>query len=89
MPDYTPHQKKIISRYYDHQQTIMLQKLSELVSELYLADSEAKRGRLWRRAEAAMKNLKVPESLIAHILAAGKPELLARHIKEWIAAAPK
>jgi len=89
MPDYTPHQKKIISRYYDHQQTIMLQKLSELVSELYIADSEAKRGRLWRRAEAAMKNLKVPESLVAHILAVGKPELLARHVTEWIAAAPK
>lgn len=89
MPDYTPRQKKIIHRYYDHQQTIMLQKLSELVSELYLTESETKRGRLWQRAAAAMRNLRVPETLAAHIVASGKPELLARHIKEWMDAAEK
>ncbi len=32
----------------------MLQKLGELVTELYLADTKAKQNRLWQRANKAM-----------------------------------
>ena len=32
--DFTPHQQKIIKRYYDNQDTIQRQRLAELVSEL-------------------------------------------------------
>ena len=41
MEDYTRHQQGIIKRYYDHQDTIQLQKLSELVADLYLAEFPA------------------------------------------------
>ena len=89
MPDYTRHQQKIIERYYSNRDAIMLQKLSELVTELYLADTDAKRDRLWDRVAAAMKNLKVTESIAAHILATRKPDILASHIKDWLAGPPK
>ena len=87
MPDYTPHQQKIIKGYYENRDGIMLARLSELVSELYLADSDKKRDRLWKRVETAMSNMKVKPSLAAHILAERQPELLAKHLKDWHEAA--
>ena len=88
MPDRTPHQDKIIKRYYEHRDEILVARLQEIVSELYLADSEAQRRRLWSRAAKAMSGLKVPERLSSHILAQREPELLARHLKEWLGRSP-
>ncbi len=85
MADYTPHQRKIIDRYYDHRDAIMLTKLSDLVTELFLAETDTKREQLWKRVATAMKNLKVPETLSAHILHEKSPEVLARHLKDWLA----
>lgn len=44
MTDYTPYQQKIIKRYYDNQDSIQLQRLSELVGELYLAEGKNDNG---------------------------------------------
>ena len=57
--DYTPHQQKIIKRYYDNSETIMRQRLAELVGELYLAEGKKKQ-KLWASAAAAMQKLGVP-----------------------------
>lgn len=84
MADYTPHQKKIINRYYDNRDEIMLTKLQEIVTELYLADGDAKQARLWKRAETAMKALKIPTTQIAHLLAQKKPEILAHQLRVWL-----
>lgn len=84
MADYSRNQKKIIERYYDNRDSIMLEKLSELVTELYLAESDRQRDRLWDRVAAAMKNLKVKDSIAAHILKARSPEVLASHLKDWM-----
>lgn len=89
MADYTPHQKKIISRYYDHRDEIMLTKLQEIVSELLLATGEAAIDRLWKRAATAMVNLKVPDSIREHILTQRKPEVLARNVTQWLSDARK
>ena len=61
----------------------MLGKLSELVTELYLAESAAKRNRLWERAEKAMINLKVKPDLVKHIMAKKNVEILAKNLKDW------
>lgn len=84
MPDFTPHQKKIIDRYYDNRDDIMLAKLSELAGELFLAETDKKRDQLWKRVETAMKNLKVKEPLFSKILADRKPDQLAKHLKDWL-----
>lgn len=84
MGDYTPHQKKIIGRYYDQRDQIMLAKLQEIVTELYLADSPSAQTRLWKRVATAMKNLNVPPALAAHILEQKKPEILAQNLREWL-----
>ncbi len=87
MSQHTPYQKKIIERYYHRRDAIMLEKLSELASDLYLADTDRKRDPLWSRVAAAMKNLKVPESIAGHILEKRSPEVLAANLKIWIGQA--
>jgi hypothetical protein len=54
--DLSHHQRKIVNRYYEHRDTIMLTKLSEVVSDLYLCESEKKAGALWKSAATALKN---------------------------------
>ena len=86
MAEFTPHQKKIIHRYYDNRDHIMLARLQEIVTELYLAESESKQNRLWKRAETALKALKLPATQIAHLLAQRKPETLAHHLRALLDA---
>jgi len=78
------YQKKVISDYYNNLDTIMLNKLSELVTELYLCDSKAKKEKLWQRAEKAMKNLNIRPAVITHIMQKKKPEILAKNLKDWL-----
>jgi hypothetical protein len=83
MTDYTPHQRGIIKRYYEHKPDLMLQKLAELVSDIMVEEDEAKRRRLWAKAETALKNLKVPSWRIAKILESQDPTLLAEVVKDF------
>ena len=84
MPDYSSHQKKIIERYYDRRDQIMIDRLQGIVSELYLATSDRKRDQLWKRAATAMEHLKVTPSLRDRILAKSDPAVLARHLTDWL-----
>jgi hypothetical protein len=71
-------QKKIIKNYYENRDQIMVQKLSEIVTELYLAESEKKKTQLWARAEKAMLNLKMKGSEIGKIMEERSLEALAK-----------
>ena len=83
MVDYTPYQKRVIKRYYDHKTELMIQKLGEFVSELSIEESESKRRQLWTRVEKALRNLKVPSARIARILEAQDVKLLAEVVKDF------
>jgi len=82
--DYSEHQQNIISKYYSNLDTLMLQKLQALVSELYLADSDKKKDRLWKRAQQAMENLKIPSPIMEHIMRTRDVEVLAKNLQEWL-----
>lgn len=86
--EHTPYQRKIIERYYDRRDEIMLTRLQEIVSELMLADTQKRSDQLWKRAAAAMKSLQVPQRLADHILEQRKPDILARHIRDWLNSRP-
>ncbi len=83
---YSAYQKKVVSDYYDNLDTIMLGRLQELVTELYLAESRAKRDRLWERAEKAMTKLKIKPAIIRHILDKRDVTILAKNIEDWLKA---
>jgi len=82
--DYSEYQQNIISRYYGQLDTIMLHKLQALVSELYVADSEAKKKRLWDRVRKAMEKLNVPQPIMEHIMGRKDVEVLARNLQDWL-----
>jgi hypothetical protein len=89
MAEHTPYQKKVIERYYDHRDEIMLARLGEIVTDLFLVETERKRDQLWGRAEHAMKALKVPSATVRQIVERREPELLARSLRQWLADAHK
>jgi len=81
LDDYTRHQQGIIKRYYRNLDKIQVQRLSELVTELYLAEGK-KRDKLWESATGAMKKLEVPQQRIDHLVQKKDPALLATLVKE-------
>ncbi|MFH1718151.1 MAG: hypothetical protein ABIF19_12430 [Planctomycetota bacterium] len=81
--DYSEYQKTVISGYYRNLDAIMLGKLSELVSELYLAETPNKKARLWDRVHKAMIKLKVPPVIIDHIMEKKDVEVLAKNLQDW------
>ncbi|TMQ35397.1 MAG: hypothetical protein E6K70_02475 [Planctomycetota bacterium] len=81
LDDYTPHQQRIIKRYYNNQDTIQQQRLAELVTELYLAEGK-KRQRAWAAAASAMQKLGIPQARIDHLVAQDNPALIAELVKE-------
>ena len=83
MPEYSKFQKNVISNYYNNLDTLMLGKLSELVTELFLAETDKKRIRLWERAEKAMINLKIPPAIIKHIMEKEDVQILAKNLQDW------
>ncbi len=83
MPGYTPYQRGIIKRYYDHKPDLMLQKLAELVSDIMVTEDDKKRKRLWSQAETALRGLKVPSWRIAKILESQNTTLLAEVVKDF------
>jgi len=78
------YQKQLVKNYYKNLDTIMLNKLSGLVSDLYLAETEAARGRLWNRAHQAMVKLKIPAGIIEHIMSKSDVEILAKNLNDWL-----
>jgi len=87
--EYSEYQKAVISDYYDNLDTIMLGKLGELVTELYLADTQSKQNRLWQRAHKAMIKLKIPPAIIDHIMEKKDVEVLAKNLQDWLAKKKK
>jgi len=85
--EYSKYQKKVISNYYEHLDTIMLTKLQEIVTDLYLADSKAKQDKLWERAQKAMEKLTIKPAVIAHIMKQREITILAKNLQEWLKSA--
>jgi hypothetical protein len=81
MADYTPYQQKIIKRYYKNLDAILLQRLSELATEVYLSDGK-KRERLWAQVGDSLRKLEFPEPRVSHLLQVRDPALLAEILKE-------
>jgi acetylornithine deacetylase/succinyl-diaminopimelate desuccinylase-like protein len=81
---YTKHQQRIIKNYYENRESISLQRLSELVTELYLAEGKG-RERQWKYIVGALQKLGLPEERIEHLRKKDDPKLLAKLVEELMA----
>ena len=84
MAERSKHQQKIIKNYYENREAISLQRLSELVTELYLAEGKG-RQKQWKNIASALEKLKVPASRIEHLVLQDDPSLVAKLVEELLA----
>ncbi len=84
MAERSKHQQKIIKNYYENREAISLQRLSELVTDLYLAEGKA-RQKQWKNIASALEKLKVPASRIEHLVQSDDASLVARLVEELLA----
>jgi hypothetical protein len=78
---HTKHQQSIIKRYYDNREAIGLQRLSELVTELYLAEGK-KREKQWDLVVKALEKCGVKPDRIAQLRQQNDPALVAKVVEE-------
>jgi len=78
------YQEKIIKNYYENKDAIALQRLSELVTDLYLAEGK---GRLkqWKNIVSALEKLKIPQTRIDNLVKQDNPALVAKLVEELMA----
>lgn len=77
--EYSKTQRKIIDRYYQHEDTIVAQRLGEIVSELFLAIGDDKKtDQLWKRAEKALARSGLNKAKVEKVLGERDLEGLGR-----------
>jgi hypothetical protein len=84
MPKRSSYQERIIRNYYQNRDEIMLQRLGELITDLFLADGKAK-ARLWKRVSEVLEKLKVPKDQIQNLVRNDNPTLVANLLKKLLA----
>ena len=79
----SPYQQRVIRDYYKNQDAMLIQRLGDLVTELYLAEGKS-RVRLWKRVATTLEKLKVPKNHVQHIVQSDNPTLLANLLKQLL-----
>ena len=82
--NYSKYQQKIIKNYYDNKDAISLQRLSELVTDLYLAEGKTRETK-WKQAVAALEKLGLKPARIKHLREQDNPAMLAQVVEEMMA----
>ena len=85
---YSRHQQKIIHRYYEHRDTIVTQRLGEIVTELYLCETKKKADNLWDRAAKSLRQSEANPARVEKVLADRDIKKLAELVNE-LAGAPE
>ena len=77
------YQDRVIRNYYQNRDDIMLQRLGELVTDLFLAEGKTK-SRIWKRVAEILEKLKVPKSEVEHLVRSDNPQLVANVLKKLL-----
>ena len=77
------YQEKIIKNYYENRDSIALQRVQELVTELYLSEGK-KRQQYWKSIRTHLEKLGVGASELDHLVAQDDPELVAQVVQKIV-----
>lgn len=77
------YQDRIIRNYYQNRDEIMLQRLGELITDLFLAEGAAKT-RVWKRVAEILEKLKIPKHEIQQLVRSDNPTLVANLLKKLL-----
>ena len=75
-------QQKIVDRYYNNLDTLALQRVQELVGEIYLAEPGPKKDKLWRTVETHLAKLGAPAGQVERVLADQDVKQLAQLVTD-------
>lgn len=81
MPERSKFQQKIIRNYYENRENIAIQRLQELVTELYLSEGK-KRQQNWKHVATHLAKMEVKQETIDHLVQQDNPELVANLLKK-------
>ena len=84
MGKHTKYQQKMIKNYYDNREAISLQRLQELVTELFLAEGK-KRETQWKRIEGHLEKLGVKPERVRYLRSKDDPAMIAKVVEELMA----
>ncbi len=77
------YQDRIIRNYYQNRDDIMLQRLGELVTDLYLAEGKT-RIKVWNRVAEVLEKLKISPNEIKGLVASDNPALVANVLQKLL-----
>ncbi len=83
MAQHTKYQQNIIKNFYKNRDNISLQRLQELVTELYLAEGK-KRDKYWKDIAGHLEKLGVKKESIDHLVAQDKPEAVLGVVESFL-----
>lgn len=84
--DLNRYQSKVIKRYYENLDTIVATKLQELVSDLYLADTEKKQASLWKRVKQQLEKTPADPGQVTAVVEGRDPAALATLVNKLLTA---
>jgi len=79
---YTEYQKKAIRNFYDNKDLRLVQRLGELVSNLYLETSEKKKETGWKKIKKILADLKVHPGEVEHLTKDKNLSLISKKLDE-------
>jgi hypothetical protein len=77
------YQDRVIRNYYQNREAIAVQRLQELITELYLSEGK-KRERHWKTIATHLAALGIKPAQIEHLVKADNPELVANLVKKFL-----
>ncbi len=77
------YQQRVIRNYYNNQDAIMLQRLGDLITDLYLAEGKS-RVRLWKRVATTLEKLGVSGPKVQRLVQSDNPSLVADELKRLL-----
>ncbi len=81
MTERTKYQQQVIRRYYQNRDSISLQRVQELVTDLYLSEGK-KRLKCWESLVGHLQKLGVKEATIQHLREKDDPQHVAQFVNQ-------
>jgi len=79
---YTGYQKKVIKNFYENKDLRLIQKLGELVSNLYVETSEKKKETGWKKIKKMLENLKVHSHEVEYLTKDKNLSMISKKLAE-------
>jgi hypothetical protein len=83
MEKFSRYQQSVIKNYYRNREGIAVQRVQELVTELYLAEGK-KRIKVWEQLRPHLQSIGLTEKQIEHLEKEDRPEMVAKLITDKI-----